>query len=203
VFPLGSTTVACSAEDTAGNTSTSSFDVLVLDTTSPIVSVPGGVTVPATGPGGALVSFAATATDAVDGSTPADCTPPSGSLFPAGPNGLTGAVTTVTCGATDANGNGADPATFDVTVLGAFDQLGSLTDDVRTSTIASTPKRVLVATLRTARSWLARGKPALACLTLEVFVLEVRVYELAGLIPTSLASEWVGSARRIEDVIGS
>src|SRR5205085_6844137 len=35
VFPLGSTTVACSATDTAGNTASASFVVTVADTTAP------------------------------------------------------------------------------------------------------------------------------------------------------------------------
>ena len=44
----------------------------------------------ATGPGGAVVTFTATATDTVDGSITPVCTPASGSTFALGP-------TTVTC----------------------------------------------------------------------------------------------------------
>ena len=69
-FPLVSTTVNCDATDpdpTVGTVSTS-FVVTVVDTTPPVVSVPPNITgVQATGAGGATVSFAASATDIVDG----------------------------------------------------------------------------------------------------------------------------------------
>jgi hypothetical protein len=71
--------------------------------------IPASIDVPATGAGGATVSFTAPASaDLVDGPVPVACTPASGSLFPVG-------TTTVTCTATDAHGNRAT-ATFTVTV---------------------------------------------------------------------------------------
>jgi large repetitive protein len=107
-FPLGTTTVTCSATDAHGNTGTASFDVTVEDTTPPVLSLPTQQTAEATGPAGAAVSFDATANDVVDGSVPVQCSPASGSTFPLGP-------TTVTCSATDAHGNTAS-GTFTVTV---------------------------------------------------------------------------------------
>ncbi len=107
-FPLGATTVTCSATDAHGNTGTASFTVTVQDTTPPVVSVPTDKTVEATGPAGAAVSFTATASDLVDGPLPTSCSPASGSTFPLG-------ATTVTCTATDAHGN-TGSATFTVTV---------------------------------------------------------------------------------------
>jgi hypothetical protein len=107
-FPLGTTTVDCSATDAAGNTSTGSFDVTVEDTTAPSLNLPGNQTVEATGPGGATVTYTADADDLVDGNIAADCTPASGATFPLG-------TTTVECSATDAAGNTAN-GTFDVTV---------------------------------------------------------------------------------------
>ncbi len=62
----------------------------------------------ATGLGGAIVSFAASASDAADGSVAVACTPASGSMFAIG-------VTTVTCAAADAAGNSASRA-FTVTI---------------------------------------------------------------------------------------
>jgi hypothetical protein len=98
-FPLGTTTVTCSATDTAGNSGTASFTVKVEDTTPPSVSVPANQVVEATGPTGAIVTYpAAAAVDAVDGPLTASCAPPSGATFPLG-------MTTVTCSATDAHGN--------------------------------------------------------------------------------------------------
>jgi hypothetical protein len=107
-FGLGTTTVTCSATDAHGNTGSNSFSVTVQDTGPPSLTVPGDITAPATGPGGAVVTFSASASDLVDASPTVICAPPSGSLFPIGP-------TTVTCTATDDSGNSAG-ASFTVTV---------------------------------------------------------------------------------------
>ena len=88
------------------------------DTTAPLVTGPGSLTGDATGPAGAAVTFAATATDHVDGSLMPTCTPPSGTTFPIG-------STAGTCAATDAAGN-TGSAGFTVTVRGAADQLADL-----------------------------------------------------------------------------
>ncbi|MEW5830355.1 MAG: LamG-like jellyroll fold domain-containing protein, partial [Chloroflexota bacterium] len=98
-FPLGTTTVTCSATDDAGNTANGSFDITVEDTTAPVVSVPADITTEATGPAGAAVTFAAaTASDIVDGPLTPVCDANSGDTFPLG-------TTTVTCSATDNAGN--------------------------------------------------------------------------------------------------
>jgi hypothetical protein len=124
IFPLGKTTVTCTATDAAGNSSTKTFHVVVRDTTPPdLAGVPDDVTVTAPGPGGAVVSWPApTATDLVDGAVPVTCTPASGSTFRKG-------KTKVTCAATDTNGNRAK-ASFDVSVVGLDDRLNSLHDAV-------------------------------------------------------------------------
>lgn len=72
-------------------------DIDVNDVTPPVVTVE-SKTVEATGPDGAHVSYAASATDNVDGPLTPTCVPPSGSLFPLG-------ATPVACSATDAAGN--------------------------------------------------------------------------------------------------
>ena len=76
--------------------------------TAPTLTVPPNITTPATGPGGAAVTFAATATDFQDGALTPVCTPPSGSTFPIGP-------TTVNCTVTDTGGLTAS-GSFTVTV---------------------------------------------------------------------------------------
>jgi large repetitive protein len=96
-FPLGGTTVTCSATDTAGNTATDTFTVTVVDTTPPAISAT-SKTAEATGPDGAVVSYTATATDLVDGSVPVSCDVPSGTTFALGD-------TTVTCEASDSRHN--------------------------------------------------------------------------------------------------
>jgi hypothetical protein len=107
-FPLGTTTVTCSAEDAAGNSGSASFSVTVVDTTPPALTVPGTINVLATSPAGAVVTYSVTATDDIDGPLTPTCDPPSGSTFRIG-------TATVTCTATDAAGNTATP-TFQVVV---------------------------------------------------------------------------------------
>jgi hypothetical protein len=107
-FGFGETTVLCRATDNAGNSATDSFKVSVGDTEPPVLSIPTGVTAEATGPAGAVVNFAATAKDAVDGDVDPVCTPRSGVAFGFG-------ATTVTCRATDKAGN-SDTGSFKVTV---------------------------------------------------------------------------------------
>jgi O-glycosyl hydrolase len=107
-FPLGVTTVTCTASDTRANTGGASFTVTVRDTTPPVITVPANTNLGATGPGGAIFTYTATAVDAVDGSVAVTCVPPSGSTFPIG-------TTTVTCSAADTRLN-ASSASFTVTV---------------------------------------------------------------------------------------
>jgi uncharacterized protein (DUF2141 family) len=108
VFPLGTTTVHLSAADAAHNTATGSFTVTVRDTTPPRLFLPVSITFEATGPSGAVVSYAPSATDIVDGSVPVTCAPLSGSRFALG-------TRQVACYATDAHGNKAS-GSFPVTV---------------------------------------------------------------------------------------
>ncbi|WP_210438773.1 HYR domain-containing protein [Nocardioides xinjiangensis] len=108
VFPIGTTTVTCSAADKAGNLGDSSFTVTVRDTTAPAVRVPEGVVEEATSAAGAAASFTTSAHDAVDGAVTTTCTPASGSTFALG-------TTTVICSATDKAGNSGSDS-FGVTV---------------------------------------------------------------------------------------
>ena len=107
-FPLGTTTVDCSANDGSGNSTSGSFKVTVQDTTAPSLNLPANITKLATGNSGATVTYTASATDLVDGSRPVSCTPASGSTFQVG-------TTTVHCSATDLHTNTAN-GSFTVTV---------------------------------------------------------------------------------------
>lgn len=103
------TTVACSASDSHGNTANRSFMVTVVDTTAPTVIVPTApVTASATGASGAVVTFSASATDLVDITDAVSCSPASGSTFAIG-------TSNVICTSTDAHGNTGTNA-FAVTV---------------------------------------------------------------------------------------
>jgi HYR domain len=109
-FPVGTTTVTCSATDAHGNTGSASFSVTVTlnDTTPPVVSVPGDFSVETESTGGTTVTFSASANDDTDGPLTPSCSPSSGGNFPVG-------TTKVTCTATDSHGN-TGSASFNVTV---------------------------------------------------------------------------------------
>jgi hypothetical protein len=107
-FPIGSTTVGCSAEDSSDNNVEGSFTVTVEDTTPPTLNLPDDITEQATGPDGAQVSFDVSAEDDVDGSVDVSCNPNSGATFPIG-------STTVGCSAEDSSENEASES-FVVTV---------------------------------------------------------------------------------------
>jgi hypothetical protein len=108
LFPIGTSTVQCSSTDTYGNRASTSFNVIVRDTTAPKITVPTDVIIEATGPQGAIFNFTSTASDIVDTTDVSVCTPASGSTFPIG-------VTKVTCIAKDTRGN-RDEQSFTVTV---------------------------------------------------------------------------------------
>lgn len=121
-FPVGTTTVTFSATDGALNTSTTTFQVTVTDTTAPsITGVPANVVLEATSPAGAVLTYTMpTATDIVDGARPVSASHPSGSTFPFTAPGPT--VTTVTFSASDlATPNNTAGASFTVTVQDTTD----------------------------------------------------------------------------------
>jgi hypothetical protein len=128
-FPVGATTVTCTATDTSPDSpnATCTFTVTVNDTQPPSITCPANVTAVTNqnacpSPACQVVNYPApVASDNCPG-VGVVCNPPSGSCFPVG-------VTTVTCTATDASGNTAT-CSFTVSV---FDV--ALQDDSNPSTI--------------------------------------------------------------------
>ncbi len=108
-FGLGTTIVTVTAKDAAGNKTTKSFTITVVDTTPPtFTSVPESIVVTTTSRDGAVVKWAAAkATDAV-GPVTITYSRASGSVFALG-------TTTVVVTATDGAGN-VTRTTFTVTV---------------------------------------------------------------------------------------
>ena len=112
VFPIGNTTVTCTAKDSAGNPVEGNFIVKVRDTTAPELEVPRSpVEEEATSSLGTSVNYndKVNAEDAVDASPKIECTPLSDKVFKIGD-------TKVTCTATDAAQNKAPEKEFIVTV---------------------------------------------------------------------------------------
>jgi len=114
-FPVGNTTITWTATDVAGNNSTATQIVTVVDNTPPTISCPSDITVylplNSTDTSMAVSYPAATANDNCPGTT-IGYSIASGSVFPVGP-------TTVTATATDASGN-TTSCSFTIKVLYDF-----------------------------------------------------------------------------------
>jgi HYR domain len=117
MFPLGATTIRCTATDSRGNVGEGSFTVTVVDTTrprlSPLRPITGTAELQRDGSWGAVARWEASAWDVVSGEIDVTCSPPSGSVFRL-TNGET-RTWRVRCTATDASGNSAR-GSFPVTV---------------------------------------------------------------------------------------
>ena len=100
-FPLGTTTVACTAVDSSGNVGTNSFTVEFVDSTAPANFVAPAITIESPDGEPVAVEFTITATDTIDGEIIARCTPAPGSMFLVG-------ETTVECRAVDLSENERD-----------------------------------------------------------------------------------------------
>jgi gliding motility-associated-like protein len=106
-FPLGTTNVAVTATDLAGNSTECSFDVTVLDENAPVIICPDDITVSQDeGQCGAVVHFEVSVSD--ESGVILGYSHDPGSVFPVG-------TTTVTVTATDESGNSAE-CSFRVTV---------------------------------------------------------------------------------------
>ena len=144
-FGFGTTTVNCTASDSARNTGRGAFRVTVQDKTPPHVTVPPPITAEATSPSGAAVFYPpASASDTVDGAVAVKCDHPSGSTFALG-------TTTVTCTAKDAHANtgtgtfkvivqDTTPPTIDSVVPSSGSVYGTGESGCQPSTVAITAK---------------------------------------------------------------
>ncbi len=112
-YPVGTTTNTFVSTDAAGNTTTKSFTVTVVDNQNPTITCPSNISVGAISTLGAVVNYTApVGTDNCSGAiTTRIAGPASGSTFPIG-------TTTVTHRVTDAAGN-TTTCSFTVTVVSA------------------------------------------------------------------------------------
>jgi len=154
---------------------------------------PSDVTVNATSSAGAVVSYSKPAASDDDLATvTVSCLPASGSTFAIGD-------TTVTCTATDTDGDTNSPVkkTFTVHVQGAATQLADLAATVK-GVGTGTSLADMVAKVE---AYLAAGDSRDACGTLNAFISAVKA-QPAKSIPASTASSLIAAAKRIEAVIG-
>ena len=121
-FPIGRTTVRCSAQDSDGDRARGSFTVTVADTTPPALELTSHPIVEATSAAGAPVAYRASTRDRVDGLLVPTCSPPPGSTFELG-------TTIASCSATDAHGNSAS-GTLTVSVVDTTAPALKLPDDI-------------------------------------------------------------------------
>jgi hypothetical protein len=116
-FPLGGTTVSCSATDGHGNTSTASFSVSVVDTTKPTLIIPADRAVYAETPDG-ISAQSQPVTGFLSEAHAVDNVDPNPHVASDAPGFFTVGVHVVTFTATDASGNSISKgATLDVRPL--------------------------------------------------------------------------------------
>jgi peptidoglycan hydrolase-like protein with peptidoglycan-binding domain len=120
-FPVGTTEVTWTATDAAGNDSTATSNVTIVDTTPPTLDEHTDVSAQATTTDGTVVTYELpSATDIVDGAIGVACSPASGSIFALGD-------TLVSCTANpDAHGNATSSISFTVHVAAPGDSAGSV-----------------------------------------------------------------------------
>ena len=192
-IPDGSSqTVGYWSVDNAGNTeTTNTTSPIKVDTVAPTIAAPSGVTVNATSPSGAIVTYKVTFSDNTGGSGLASsgCSPASGKTFAIG-------STTVTCNATDNAGNSATAVTFHVLVNGAADQLAHL----HTQVVGVGPGTSLADEVTSIQGALRANNTADACGTLNAFIHEVNSQSTS--IGPTLARQLVAQAKQIAAVIG-
>jgi hypothetical protein len=196
-FALGDTTVTCTSTDTHANTGSASFAIHVVDTTKPTLTLPPDMSVNATTPVGAMVTYspAPSANDIVDGPITPRCVPPSGSTLPIGD-------TTVNCSAIDAHGN-ISSGSFAAHVKGAAQQINDLKTRVDSFTnLKHRTRDELVKKLNEARKELARGHLKPACDRLGDFGKMVQRLKTPKEITVAQRNELIASATRIRAVLG-
>lgn len=159
------------------------------DTTPPVLTVPAPITLNATGPDGAVVTYVATATDNLDPHPVVECVPPPGAVFAIG-------ITIVTCTATDASTN-TSSATFTVHVKGAAEQLVDLRARVQGVGSGTSLNDMIVL----AQGSVANGNVAAACTKLSDFSNAVHA-QSGKKIPAATATALMADATRIRAVLG-
>jgi HYR domain-containing protein len=192
-FSVGTTNVTSTAASPTFPQShpSCSFTVTVKDVELPTIACPAPMTIDATGPLGAIATFAPTSGD--NCSTTVTSVPPSGSTFAIG-------TTTVNSTAQDPSGNQAS-CSFTVHVKGALEQTTDLVTMVGGLALNPGTRTSLLAKLNAALADLADGAAGSACGELAAFINEVegkRDKEISA----SDADALIAKATQIRAVMG-
>src|SRR5260221_816603 len=164
----------------------------------PVLSLPSSpLTVDATSPQGATVTYTATASEPDDASaTPTvSCTPASGSTFAIG-------TTTVNCTASDA-ASPPDTTTgsFQVVVNGAAAQVSDLMTTVNSMGLSSGLQNSLDGKLNAALKAVNAGQTSTACSDLSDFIGQAQSQSGKGLT-VSQANQPIAAATQVQAVLG-
>jgi len=145
--------VRLDAHDSNGSVASAVLPItLVSDTTPPLLTLPTAVLADSTTNAGALVSFAASANDAVSGQAAVACSPQSGAQFPIG-------STLVSCSASDWKGNTAT-GSFTVVVADVTQPTLSVPESFA---VDATGPHGTVVTYETSAVDVNPAKPAVTC----------------------------------------
>ena len=193
LFPVGTTPVTCYATNSSGASSAPcTFTVTVQDLQPPLIACPAQQIVNATGPAGAVVSFAVGASD--NCGVTVVSSPASGSLFAIGD-------TTVQSTATDPSANHAECA-FNVHVKGAAEQTADLVAAVNNLNLSKAGvKNALLFQLNAVLTSLQANNTVAACGSLKSFIDLVNGQRNKS-ISAADADYLIAAAKQIRAVIG-
>jgi hypothetical protein len=185
------------SEDAAGSVEALQTLPVWIDTIPPQLHLPAGFSVDATGPSGALVPYAASASDDLDLSLSVLCDRAAGSLFPIG-------TTIVTCTGRDAADNSTS-GSFTVTVKGAAEQLSDIRAAVQSLNLTQGIANSLDAKLQNLEQAIfssKNGDKVSACNKLDAFVNEVNAQVQAGRLSQTQSTPLIAAANRVKAVLG-
>jgi hypothetical protein len=193
-YPVGTTTVTWTATDQSGNHASATQRITVV--ALPTIVVPADITVDATSPAGAIVTYTVSATSGANVALAVSCTPASRTTFPIG-------TTTVTCSATDSFGNTVR-GSFHVLVQAAAAQVSGLIAKVQGFNLAQGIESSLDTKLQNVLSALNAAKGGNAsgvCGQIGAFINET-VAQSGKKLTAAQADQLIATGQQIRAVIG-